>query len=203
MVSFADELRPQLVSVPAGAIERGVLTFVSVYAPEMKSLAVSEIAFSNGGAKLVLRVGARAGSTGSLPFTRTLIAAAQNRSIAAGADGSVWTWGDNSAGLLGDDGSTHRSTPVAVQRLSDAVAVAAGDAGTEGARSVALRGDGTVWAWGGNASGQLGDGTNDDRSTPVQVSGRHGVVAIATGAGSTTRASAVTETTQSDSCHTA
>jgi inhibitor of cysteine peptidase len=40
--------------------------------------------------------------------------------------------------------------------------------------SLALKGDGTVWVWGYNWSGQLGDGTTTDRSTPVQVSGLSG-----------------------------
>ena len=49
--------------------------------------------------------------------------------------------------------------------------------------SLALRSDGTVWAWGGNAHGQLGDGTTTQRTTPVQVSGLTGITAIATGGG--------------------
>jgi len=46
--------------------------------------------------------------------------------------------------------------------------------------SLALKTDGTVWAWGRGVEGQLGDGTNVDRASPVQVSGLTGVVAIAT-----------------------
>ena len=49
------------------------------------------------------------------------------------------------------------------------------------AHTVALKSDGTVWAWGSNYYGQLGDGTTTDRLTPVQVSGLTGVTAIATG----------------------
>ena len=44
---------------------------------------------------------------------------------------------------------------------------------------MALKGDGTLWAWGRNDYGQLGDGTTIDKSTPVQVSGLTNVVAIA------------------------
>src|SRR5437763_1373365 len=65
---------------------------------------------------------------------------------------------------------------VAVPRPAAAPAVAAG-----GFHSVALKGDGTVWGWGYNGSGELGDGTTTDRATPVQASGLSGVVAIGSG----------------------
>jgi alpha-tubulin suppressor-like RCC1 family protein len=45
--------------------------------------------------------------------------------------------------------------------------------------SLALKNDGTVWAWGYNTSQQLGDGTTTQRTTPVQVVGLNGVIAIA------------------------
>jgi alpha-tubulin suppressor-like RCC1 family protein len=48
--------------------------------------------------------------------------------------------------------------------------------------SLALKGDGTVWAWGSNSDGQLGDGTTANRNTPVQVKNLSGVQAIAAGA---------------------
>jgi len=47
--------------------------------------------------------------------------------------------------------------------------------------SLALKADGTVWAWGENSSGQLGTGTTTDSTAPVQVSGLSGVQAIAAG----------------------
>ena len=49
----------------------------------------------------------------------------------------------------------------------------------------AIKSDGTVWAWGDNYQGQLGDGTTTNRNTPVQVSGLTGVTAIAAGVGHT------------------
>jgi alpha-tubulin suppressor-like RCC1 family protein len=84
--------------------------------------------------------------------------------VAVKSDGTVWAWGRNQWGELGDGTTTSRSTPVQVAGLTAVVAVAAGQSHT-----LALRSDGTVWAWGGNGGGQLGDGTTLDRHTPVQV----------------------------------
>lgn len=62
--------------------------------------------------------------------------------------------------------TTNRSTPVQVSSLSGAIAVAGGMN-----HSVAVKSDGTVWGWGYNQYGELGDGTTTNRSIPVQVSG--------------------------------
>ncbi|HZD60439.1 MAG TPA: hypothetical protein VE439_08330, partial [Anaerolineae bacterium] len=75
-------------------------------------------------------------------------------SLALKQDGTVWGWGDNSFGQLGDGTKTNRSTPVQAKALTNVTAIAAGDA-----HSLARKSDGTVWAWGGNGFGQLGDGT--------------------------------------------
>jgi alpha-tubulin suppressor-like RCC1 family protein len=92
-------------------------------------------------------------------------------------DGTVWAWGDNYQGQLGtgtfDEGQL---TPTQVQGLSDVVAVAAGDS-----HSLALKRDGTVWAWGGNYFGQLGNVSLDNSPVPVQVQGLQGVSSIAAG----------------------
>ncbi|MCA9678523.1 MAG: hypothetical protein H6709_20945 [Kofleriaceae bacterium] len=82
-------------------------------------------------------------------------------------DGTVWCWGSNNLGQLGQ-GTTGSSTskPGQVVELTDATAVAVG-----GQFSCALEKDGTVWCWGSNRYGQLGDGTLVDRSKPVQVKG--------------------------------
>ncbi len=81
-------------------------------------------------------------------------------------DGTLWTWGQNTYGQLGDGTSIDRSTPVHVtQQITFAWAqVAAGVSHTVGIRT-----DGTLWAWGRNDQGQLGDGTTTDRSTPEQI----------------------------------
>ena len=89
---------------------------------------------------------------------------------------TVWTWGNNFSGQLGDGTKTDRFTRVWVRGLSGVTAIAAGYNHT-----VALKSDGTVWTWGQNGDGQLGDGTALYRYTPVKVSGLSSVSAIAAG----------------------
>lgn len=89
---------------------------------------------------------------------------------------TVWGWGSNHRGQLGDGTTLQRNTPVRVMGLDNIESIAAANR-----HSLALKKDGTVWAWGGNDSGQLGDGSFTDRYTPVQVVGLTGVVAIAAG----------------------
>ncbi|WP_159396975.1 DNRLRE domain-containing protein [Sorangium cellulosum] len=107
----------------------------------------------------------------------TAVAAGAFHSLAARSDGTVWAWGENQFGQLGD-GSTVpvRTTPVQVATLTNVTGVAAGFG-----HSLAIRSDGTVWAWGFNWAGQLGDGTTTDRTTPAQVSGLTGVIAVDAG----------------------
>jgi alpha-tubulin suppressor-like RCC1 family protein len=96
--------------------------------------------------------------------------------LAVGPGGSVWAWGLNNGGQLGDGTTTTRPTPFQVPGLSGIVQVAAGVV-----HSLALRSDGTVLAWGSNVFGQLGDGTSTSRLTPVPVPGLTGVTQIAAG----------------------
>jgi len=100
------------------------------------------------------------------------IAGGENHSVALKADGTVWAWGANGYGQLGNDTTVNSHTPVQVLGaggsgfLSNVVAVAAGNK-----FSLALKEDGAVWAWGYNLYGRLGDNTTTKRKTPVQVHG--------------------------------
>lgn len=105
------------------------------------------------------------------------VAAGWDHSLVVKSDGTVWAWGLNEYGQLGDGTRTDRYSPVQIPSLSNVVAVAAGSS-----HSLALKNDGTVWAWGYNDRGQLGDGTYTDRSTPVQISGLTDVTEIEAGA---------------------
>ena len=82
-------------------------------------------------------------------------------------DNSVTCWGGNGNGQLGN-GTTGGSsnTPVAVSNLTSVSKVATGFT-----HACAIRSDNTVWCWGKNAAGQLGDNSTTDRNTPVQVIG--------------------------------
>ena len=81
-------------------------------------------------------------------------------------NGTVWAWGNDTDGQLGDGGACVKSctTPVQVETLSSPAQVTGGYA-----HSLAAASNGTVWAWGDNAYGQLGNGTTTNESTPVQT----------------------------------
>ena len=116
-------------------------------------------------------------SSGKKPLDGVIAAAAgAYHSLAVREDGTVWAWGCNMNGRLGDGTETDRHLPVQVKGLEKAVAVAAGVK-----HSLALCADGTVWAWGDNLYGALGDGTNVEELAPVRVPGLTGVTAIAAG----------------------
>ncbi len=110
------------------------------------------------------------------------VAAGHEHSLALTGDGRVWAWGRNASGQLGDGTTTNRSLPVAIAGLAGATAVSGGSD-----FSLALvtdgSGEGTVWSWGGNASGQLGDGTMLPRALPIRVPGVPAAVEIAAGDG--------------------
>lgn len=77
---------------------------------------------------------------------------------------SLWSWGANTSGQLGDGTNTNSNVPIQITQSEDWVAVSAG-----GAHTLAIRNDGTLWGWGRNDYGQVGDGTNTDKLTPVQI----------------------------------
>jgi alpha-tubulin suppressor-like RCC1 family protein len=106
-------------------------------------------------------------------------AVGSNHTVAVKADGTVWTFGLNQWGSLGDPAlgqGAVRNTPGQVSGITDVIAVAAGSNHT-----LALRRDGTLRAWGRNLQGELGDGSGTQQSSPVQVSSLTDVVAIAAG----------------------
>ncbi|MES2934666.1 MAG: hypothetical protein V4805_14400 [Pseudomonadota bacterium] len=110
------------------------------------------------------------------------IAAGYFHNAALKNDGSVWTWGYNGFGQLGNGNTTDTSTPIQVGNLSDVKAIAAGFFHT-----AALKNDGTVWVWGDNGYAQLGIGPSSlaYTATPVKVLNLSGVTAIAAAGGHT------------------
>lgn len=80
-------------------------------------------------------------------------------------DGTMWVWGRNdNGGSLGLGNLTNYSSPVQLGALTNWSKISAGNF-----YAVALKTDGTMWAWGTNGSGQLGQGNTTDRSSPVQI----------------------------------
>ena len=151
------------------------------------------------GAALILSFQVLAGSplpaaaaSAASPDCAPTIAAGALHALALRSDGTVWAWGANSFGQLGNNDNTlsNSNTPVQVTDpagtgfLTGVVAVAAG-----GDFSMALKADGTVWTWGANLRGSLGnnDPLHGIQQKPVQVVGVGGtgvltnVVAIAAG----------------------
>ncbi|MEX2238630.1 MAG: hypothetical protein WEB00_13970 [Dehalococcoidia bacterium] len=101
------------------------------------------------------------------------VSASDGHTLAVLDDGSVWAWGNDDFGQLGDGGTfSNRSRPVQVAGLTDVVAVAAG-----GRHSLALKSNGTVVAWGSDVDGQLGNGgSSANQVSPVPVSGIGGPI---------------------------
>ncbi len=104
------------------------------------------------------------------------IAGGDRFSISLKNDGTVWTWGNNSDGELGDGTTTDQTNPVQMKTLTNIVAVAGG-----GWHTIALKNDGTVWTCGNNDGGQLGNGTTTGQTKPIQVKTLTDIIAIAGG----------------------
>lgn len=82
-------------------------------------------------------------------------------------DGTLWAWGRNQVGQLGDGTVVNRSSPVQIGALTNWSQVSVGNSTSPS--TVATKKDGTLWNWGANSRGQLGQSNTIDRSSPVQV----------------------------------
>jgi len=102
--------------------------------------------------------------------TWSAIAAGGWWAAALKTDGTIWAWGEGASGQLGQGNTTDYSSPVQVGALTTWSKLAAGNSYEEGVL-LAIKTDGTLWAWGEGSDGQLGDGTTVDKSSPVQVGG--------------------------------
>ncbi len=106
------------------------------------------------------------------------IASGSHHSLALKSDGTVWAWGWGNVGQIGNGTMPWvQPLPVQVTGLSNIVAIS-----SRGLHSLALKPDGTVWAWGHGAYSQLGNGSVANQSMPVQVTGLSNVNSIAAGA---------------------
>lgn len=104
-------------------------------------------------------------TTPDTPSNIVEVAAGRNSSLLLTKNGKIWSWGGNEWGQLGyTTDSYHESQAKEVPELSEIVALAANNN-----HVLALKQDGTVWAFGFNFSGQLGNGNNENSPNAIQV----------------------------------
>lgn len=132
---------------------------------------------------LGLSVPATAGSMGKVGAGVTVSTGGYHTAVLQ-ADGSLWVWGNNGYGQIGNGGTGNDAMEVfpdkliqtvPVKVMEDVASVSCGISFT-----AALKTDGTLWTWGSNRDGQLGNGTSSDADKPIQV--MDGVVAMDCGA---------------------
>jgi hypothetical protein len=93
-----------------------------------------------------------------------VVSAEGSHIVALKTDGTLWTWGINNAGQLGDNTTNNRNVPTQIGTSNNWQSVSAG-----GEFSIAIKTDGTMWSWGANNVGELGDGTYLNKLIPTQV----------------------------------
>jgi alpha-tubulin suppressor-like RCC1 family protein len=106
--------------------------------------------------------------------TWTKVAAGQNHSMALRGE-SLFTWGGNASGQLGNGNTTSRSSPVAVGALAYQD-ISAGRLNGAALRNAVA--GGVLFTWGNNDTGQLGQGTTANRSSPIQVTGSWSLISL-------------------------
>ena len=98
-------------------------------------------------------------------YDLVMVSAGAAHTIAIGTSYSLWVWGNNGGGRLGDGAvGVHRGNPTHIERGTGWAYVSAGANHT-----MAIRDDGTLWGWGSNANGRLGDGTTTDSLEPIRI----------------------------------
>jgi alpha-tubulin suppressor-like RCC1 family protein len=103
-----------------------------------------------------------------------------SHSIALKANGEVWAWGNNANGQLGNNTILNTSSPVQVVGAHSFVKIGQGIGG----HNLALKADGSAWAWGFNSGGQLGNNAVTlSMSSPIAVVGGHSFSDISAGGG--------------------
>jgi alpha-tubulin suppressor-like RCC1 family protein len=106
-----------------------------------------------------------------------------NGSGALLSDGAYYDWGYNRAGQLGDGGTADSDVPVKVKLAGAVRQVSQGGSGAGNGQTIAILANGSVWTWGANRTGQLGNGTTASSDVPVPVHVPSGVTFVITDSG--------------------
>jgi len=98
----------------------------------------------------------------------TFVSAGYSHTLAIKDNGELWAWGQNTYGQLGNNTTDDKTTPIKVNSSDSIWAYASAGAGAFG-YSMAIKTDGTLWAWGNNGYGQLGNNTKVDSNVSIQI----------------------------------
>lgn len=122
---------------------------------------------------------------GALSNWKYVTCGGDGATFAIKTDGTLWAWGQNACGELGNNNRTYYSSPIQVGSLTNWKYVAAGGGvgSTDSTNVLAIKTDGTLWAWGYNHQGELGLNNNIYYSSPVQVGSLTNWKYIASGLG--------------------
>ncbi len=134
-----------------------ILSFINIifYMKQTAALTITSILFFGG----------LATSTAQCPyFTKVVTSYNGHHMLGIKNDGTLWAWGNNGFGQLGDGSTTDRAIPTQIGSASNWTDIAAGSY-----HSLGITADGKLWAWGFNAWLSLGDGTSINRNTPTQI----------------------------------
>ena len=102
--------------------------------------------------------------TKAIGYINSYISTGYFHSFALKDDGTLWGWGYNGYGQVGDSTTANKYTPVQIGADDDWLAIRGGDFHTLG-----IKEDGALWTWGHNTYGQLGDSTTTNRTTPIRI----------------------------------
>ena len=123
----------------------------------------------NGTGELGLNDIAHRSSPNQLPGTQwSKVSQSSQESLAIKTDGTLWAWGDNTNGQIGVNDKAHRSSPKQVPGTQWSHCF---NGGLNTNAAFATKTDGTLWAWGGGGSGQLGQNNTVDYSSPIRIPG--------------------------------
>ena len=113
------------------------------------------------------------------PSVWAQVSAGFDHMVGVDSDGALWAWGLDVFGQLGDAAAPSWPVPATLQNAPGQIGTGYAFVSAGGRHTAALTTDGTLWAWGDNTYGQVGDGTTLERNAPVQIGS--GYVSVAAG----------------------